>query len=97
MAPPFVRPTVRQMDGYTPGEQPALGERVVKLNTNENPFAPSERVIQAIRQVEGEMLRRYPNPTADAFRDAARAEHAILLRRIPRDARDDARYKGNTA
>jgi histidinol-phosphate aminotransferase len=71
MAPPFVRPTVRAMAGYTPGEQPAPGERVVKLNTNENPYPPSPRVMQAIRELEAEMLRRYPNPTADAFRDAA--------------------------
>ena len=71
MAPPFVRPTVRDMDGYTPGEQPAPGSRVVKLNTNENPFPPSPKVIAAIRAVDAETLRRYPNPTADAFRDAA--------------------------
>src|SRR5437667_7140686 len=71
MAPKFVRANVRQMDGYTPGEQPSPGQRVVKLNTNENPFPPSPRVMQAIREVEPEMLRRYPNPTADAFRAAA--------------------------
>src|SRR5216684_2144874 len=71
MAPTFVRSSVRQMDGYTPGEQPAFGERVVKLNTNENPFKPSDKVMQAIREVEGETLRRYPNPTADGFRCAA--------------------------
>lgn len=71
MAPTFVRPAVRQMEGYTPGEQPAFGERVVKLNTNENPFKPSDKVIQAIREVEPEMLRRYPNPNADTFRAAA--------------------------
>jgi histidinol-phosphate aminotransferase len=61
------------MHGYTPGEQPALGERVIKLNTNENPFPPSPKVITAIQNVEPEMLRRYPNPTADAFREAAAA------------------------
>src|SRR5918993_1192968 len=71
MAPQFVRPNVREMHGYAPGEQPGVGERVVKLNTNENPFAPSPKVIQAIQNVEPEMLRRYPNPTADAFRAAA--------------------------
>lgn len=71
MAPKFVRSTVRQMEGYTPGEQPAPGERIVKLNTNENPFPPSPKVLQAIREVEPEMLRRYPNPTADKFREAA--------------------------
>ncbi len=71
MAPKFVRSTVRQMDGYTPGEQPGIGERVVKLNTNENPFPPSPKVMQAIREIEPEMLRRYPHPTADRFRAAA--------------------------
>ena len=45
----FVRPTVREMHGYAPGEQPAAGERVIKLNTNENPFPPSPKVMQAIR------------------------------------------------
>ncbi len=49
MAPPFIRASVRDMSGYTPGEQPALGDRVVKLNTNENPYGPSPRVLAAIR------------------------------------------------
>jgi histidinol-phosphate aminotransferase len=71
MAPSFVRSAVRQIEGYTPGEQPGLGERVVKLNTNENPFKPSDKVLQVIREVEAEMLRRYPNPHADGFRNAA--------------------------
>ena len=71
MVPKFVRQTVRQMEGYTPGEQPAPGERIVKLNTNENPFPPSPKVMQVIREIEPEMLRRYPHPTADKFRIAA--------------------------
>jgi len=71
MAPTFVRANIRAMHGYTPGEQPSPGERVVKLNTNENPFAPSPKVMQAIREIEPEALRRYPHPTADAFREAA--------------------------
>ena len=73
--PPWLRhssaPTCARWTGYTPGEQPLPGERVVKLNTNENPFPPSAKVMQAIQEIEPEMLRRYPNPTADAFRDAA--------------------------
>src|SRR5688500_14155123 len=71
MAPQFVRAAVRDMAGYAPGEQPGPGERVVKLNTNENPFPPSPRVMRAIRAIDEETLRRYPNPTADAFRAAA--------------------------
>jgi histidinol-phosphate aminotransferase len=77
MAPQFVRPTVRDMTGYMPGEQPSPGERIVKLNTNENPYPPSERVMQALAAVGGETLRRYPNPTADLFRDAAAKLHGV--------------------
>ncbi len=71
MPPSFVRQSVRAMSGYVPGEQPAIGQRVIKLNTNENPYPPSPRVMAAIREIQPEALRRYPNPTADAFRDAA--------------------------
>jgi histidinol-phosphate aminotransferase len=71
MSPNFVRPTIRSMDGYTPGEQPVAGDRVIKLNTNENPYPPSPKVLQAIAAIDADTLRRYPNPTADQFRDAA--------------------------
>lgn len=71
MAPSFVRANVRAMHGYSPGEQPAAGTRIVKLNTNENPFPPSPRVLDALRDIDGETLRRYPNPFGDKFRDAA--------------------------
>jgi len=68
---------VREMAGYTPGEQPDAGQRIVKLNTNENPYPPSERVMQALAAISGETLRRYPNPTADLFRDAAAKLHGL--------------------
>ncbi|QOV89289.1 histidinol-phosphate transaminase [Humisphaera borealis] len=71
MAPQFVRANVRDMAGYTPGEQPGPGERVVKLNTNENPFPPSPKVMRAIREIDEESLRRYPSPDAADFRHAA--------------------------
>lgn len=74
MALPFVRETIASMHGYTPGEQPAAGERVVKLNTNENPYPPTPKVLAAIRGLEGEHLRRYPSATADQLRDAAAAK-----------------------
>jgi histidinol-phosphate aminotransferase len=67
----MIRPTVRAMSGYTPGEQPRAGERIVKLNTNENPYPPSEKVMAAIANIEPEALRRYPDPHATAFRNAA--------------------------
>jgi histidinol-phosphate aminotransferase len=71
MAPKFVRPHVRQFDA-APREDPApAGQRLIKLNANENPFPPSPRVMQAIQNVEPEMLRRYPDSTARIFREAA--------------------------
>lgn len=57
------------MDGHTPSETPPPGERVIKLNTNENPFPPSPKVIQAIRDIEPETLRRYPDPSAQLVRE----------------------------
>ncbi|HXU79973.1 MAG TPA: aminotransferase class I/II-fold pyridoxal phosphate-dependent enzyme, partial [Polyangia bacterium] len=65
------------MAAYTPGEQPGPGERVIKLNTNENPFPPSPRVMEAIRALDGEQLRRYPNPMADGFRAVAARVHGV--------------------
>jgi len=74
---PRARPNVEKMSGYTPGEQPRPGERVVKLNTNENPFPPSPRVVEAIRSIDPERLRRYPNPSAEEFRQTAARVHGV--------------------
>jgi histidinol-phosphate aminotransferase len=68
---PRPRAVIEGMTGYTPGEQPGPGERVIKLNTNENPYPPSPKVLEAIRAVDGERLRRYPSPMSDGFRAAA--------------------------
>jgi histidinol-phosphate aminotransferase len=66
-----VRPNIRAMAGYVPGEQPQDGE-YVKLNTNENPYPPSPRVFEAIRAaLTGDRLRKYPEPLGDSFRQAA--------------------------
>jgi histidinol-phosphate aminotransferase len=65
------------MAPYVPGEQPGPGEKVIKLNTNENPFPPSPRVLEAIRTVDPEILRRYPSPKADAFRAVAARVHGV--------------------
>jgi histidinol-phosphate aminotransferase len=79
----LVRSTVGALDGYVPGEQPAPGTRIVKLNSNENPYPPSPRAIDAIRSVSPGVLRRYPRAMADEFRVAAAsvlgvAEDAII-------------------
>jgi histidinol-phosphate aminotransferase len=71
MSRPLARSSIRALDGYVPGEQPLPGARVVKLNTNENPYPPSPRVLDAIRAVPAHALQRYPRPMADEFRAAA--------------------------
>ena len=67
------------MAAYTPGEQPQ-GGGWVKLNTNENPYPPSPRALQAIRDAvsaEGARLRLYPSPDAAPLRTAAAALHGF--------------------
>lgn len=66
-----MRATVRTMAGYVPGEQINAPD-VVKLNTNECPYPPSPRVIEAIRDaLTSDTLRKYPQPLGDRFRMAA--------------------------
>lgn len=66
-----LRTAVRAMAGYTPGEQPR-DQQYLKLNTNENPYPPSPRVFDAIREaLTADRLRRYPDPMGTAFREAA--------------------------
>jgi histidinol-phosphate aminotransferase len=67
----LVRRRIQAMAGYTPGEQPRDGA-FIKLNTNENPYPPSPRVLEAIRQaLTGDRLRKYPDPLGTAFRQTA--------------------------
>ena len=65
----FVRDNISRLAGYVPGEQPQSG-KFIKLNTNENPYPPSGKVVEAI-QVAAEKLVRYPDPVSTAFRLAA--------------------------
>jgi histidinol-phosphate aminotransferase len=66
-----LRPAIRAMAGYTPGEQPR-DDGIVKLNTNENPYPPSPRVIAAIEEVlHNDKLRKYPDPLGTHFRQTA--------------------------
>ena len=61
--------TVRNISPYIPGEQPG-DRKYIKLNTNENPYPPSPRVLEAIRQETGGDLRLYPDPDATLLRNA---------------------------
>jgi histidinol-phosphate aminotransferase len=59
------------MAAYIPGEQPAAGVKVIKLNTNENPYPPSPKAIEALRSIDPDSLRRYPHPFAGPLRQQA--------------------------
>ncbi len=61
------RPEIVEMAGYTPGEQPQVG-KFIKLNTNENPYAPSPAVERAIISSVEQGLQRYPDAVGNAFR-----------------------------
>jgi histidinol-phosphate aminotransferase len=65
------REAIKKMGAYQPGEQPRPGERLIKLNTNENPYPPSPRVRRAVVRVASDSLRLYPAPRADDFIESA--------------------------
>ena len=65
-----VRCCIRAMEGYIPGKQLSDGA-YIKLNTNENPYPPSPRVLEALRQAVGAELRLYSDPMALRLREAA--------------------------
>ncbi|SAK78803.1 histidinol-phosphate aminotransferase [Caballeronia glebae] len=75
---------VHRLTPYVPGEQPALAHPV-KLNTNENPYPPSPRVVEAIRRELGEdgaSLRKYPDPTARALRETVAKHHGLRIEQV---------------
>jgi histidinol-phosphate aminotransferase len=68
--------TVKRLTPYVPGEQPKL-TKLVKLNTNENPYGPSPRVIAALEAEAADSLRLYPDPNSDRLRAAVAAYHGV--------------------
>ncbi len=59
----YQRTLLADVEGYVPGEQPKM-PNIVKLNTNENPYPPSPRVIEAVQGLTADKLRKYPDPLA---------------------------------
>lgn len=79
MSSPYWSDIVRDLKPYVPGEQPAQQD-VIKLNTNENPYPPSPRVIEALHAAigtTGAALRLYPDPTSRRLREAVAARHGL--------------------
>lgn len=65
----FWSPRVHELKPYVAGEQPLMAD-IVKLNTNENPYGPSPRALEAIREAAADTLRLYPEPTSLKLREA---------------------------
>src|SRR6266566_2181812 len=63
----LIRPLVHALHAYVPGEQPKI-KGLIKLNTNENPYPPSPKVLRAVKNAADGRLRLYPNPTAEKLR-----------------------------
>ncbi|MDM0112977.1 histidinol-phosphate transaminase [Variovorax sp. J22R133] len=72
----FWSPRIRALEPYVPGEQPRIA-RLVKLNTNENPYPPSPNAIDAIQNAASDGLERYPDPESVALREVIARRHRL--------------------
>jgi histidinol-phosphate aminotransferase len=77
----LIRPLVRDLHAYVPGEQPKI-KGLIKLNTNENPYPPSPRVLAAVKAAVDGRLRLYPNPTAQTLREKLAKLHGCAPENI---------------
>ena len=73
---PYLRKNITALKGYAPGEQPQDGD-TIKLNTNENPYPPSPRVLRALRKATDLTLRLYPEPLGDSLRSLAATAYGV--------------------
>ncbi len=78
---PFWSPRIAALEPYVPGEQPRIPD-LVKLNTNENPYPPSPRAIDAIQLAAANGLERYPDPTSLALREAIAVRHGLQVDQV---------------
>ena len=72
---------IRDAVPYVPGEQPR-GRTFIKLNTNENPYPPSPKVVEAVKSAAGEGLRLYPDPECAGLRAAAAKLHGVTPEQV---------------
>ncbi|MEK7209824.1 MAG: histidinol-phosphate transaminase [Candidatus Binatota bacterium] len=77
----YLRKNIAAMAGYIPGEQPQ-NSGFIKLNTNENPYPPSPRVLSSLRKAADRSLRLYPEPLSDSLRDLAAARFGVRAENI---------------
>ncbi len=77
----FWSSAVHDLEPYVAGEQPKIAG-LIKLNTNENPFGPSPRVIEAIRATAGDNLRLYPDPNSLKLRQSIAACNGVEIDQV---------------
>ena len=77
----FWSKNVHDLTPYIPGEQPKI-ENLIKLNTNENPYGPSPKVISAIKSAASDDLRKYPDPNAVELKKAAANYHKLNTNQV---------------
>ncbi|KHN65741.1 histidinol-phosphate aminotransferase [Acinetobacter calcoaceticus] len=80
----FWSPEVRELEPYVPGEQPKI-QNLLKLNTNENPYPPSPKVVEAVQAVlahQADALRLYPDPDATALKQAIAKQQNIEISQV---------------
>lgn len=75
------RSNIGAIQGYIPGEQPREGD-FMKLNTNENPYPPSPRVLSALKKAADRSLRLYPLPLSDGLRSVAASTYGVSPQNI---------------
>ena len=78
---PYWSELASSLSPYVPGEQPK-DRKFIKLNTNENPYPPSPKVIEAIQKTAGESLKLYPDPSSTALREAVAKRWSIKSEQV---------------
>ena len=66
---------IRRVEPYVPGEQPQ--QKVIKLNTNENPYPPSPKAARVLKEMDTDRLRLYPDPAAEVLTEALAEYHHV--------------------
>jgi hypothetical protein len=77
----FWSPFVKDLVPYVPGEQPKLA-KLVKLNTNENPYGPSPKALAAMQAELNDNLRLYPDPNSDLLKKAVAEYYGVQSNQV---------------
>ncbi|MPW44127.1 histidinol-phosphate transaminase [Acinetobacter guerrae] len=80
----FWSPEVRELEPYTPGEQPKI-QNLLKLNTNENPYPPSPNVVEAVQAIlshQADVLRLYPDPDVTQLKQAIATQQNVTVEQV---------------